>query len=148
MPNGPTHRVAGGVAGGGLALARATGQPPEAVLIEVFGGVVGGVVGGRLPDIFDPATTPRHRSTAHSALAGLVVVGAALEDARSYCRERADTYRRLKAQSGLNDGARLWYALLELVWQFLAGALTGLQAGYVSHLALDALTPAGLPLLG
>jgi len=42
---------------------------------------------------------------------------------------------------------RLWQGLVELLCRIGAGALAGLLAGYCSHVALDALTPAGLPLL-
>jgi membrane-bound metal-dependent hydrolase YbcI (DUF457 family) len=36
---------------------------------------------------------------------------------------------------------------LEFLWRFLAGALGGFQAGYASHLVLDAATPMSLPLV-
>ena len=48
--------------------------------------------------------------------------------------------------SALTPGTRLLYTILELFWRFAAGVLTGLQAGYVSHLVLDGCTPSGLPL--
>jgi hypothetical protein len=35
----------------------------------------------------------------------------------------------------------------EIFWEFLAGFLNGLMAGYTSHLALDALTQRSIPLL-
>lgn len=42
---------------------------------------------------------------------------------------------------------RLWQAVLELLCRLGAGALAGLLGGYGSHVAFDAFTPAGLPLL-
>ena len=44
-----------------------------------------------------------------------------------------------------------WQHLLltieELFWHFVVGFANGIAAGYVSHLALDATTPRGIPLL-
>jgi hypothetical protein len=39
------------------------------------------------------------------------------------------------------------HQLLEMLFRLLAGFIAGLLAGYASHLALDALTPKGLPVL-
>lgn len=50
-------------------------------------------------------------------------------------------YALAKAQQQRPE--RLWQALCRLG----AGALAGLLGGYGSHVALDAFTPAGLPLL-
>jgi hypothetical protein len=36
--------------------------------------------------------------------------------------------------------------LFEMVLRLLAGFVAGLLAGYASHLALDAVTPKGLPI--
>ena len=148
MPNGRTHRVVGGLAGAGYALHHAQDEGAGAALVETCGGIAGGIVGGSLPDILEPArNNPRHRGPGHSVTALLGVAYATLEDARQHCRARAESYRVMAARSGLSDARRLWYTLLEMFWRFLAGALSGLQAGYGSHLALDALTPAGLPLI-
>jgi hypothetical protein len=45
------------------------------------------------------------------------------------------------------DGS-LGASLLKQFYVFLAGFLAGLLVGYTSHLMLDSLTPASLPLLG
>lgn len=37
--------------------------------------------------------------------------------------------------------------LFELLWRLAAGFANGLAAGYLSHLALDAVTPRSIPLL-
>jgi hypothetical protein len=42
---------------------------------------------------------------------------------------------------------RFLSALFELFWRLAAGFFNGLRAGYVSHLALDAMTPRSIPLL-
>lgn len=46
-----------------------------------------------------------------------------------------------------NEAVRLWHTILASLWQMAAGALAGALAGYLSHLALDATTPKGLPLV-
>ncbi len=43
--------------------------------------------------------------------------------------------------------ASFFSKLVELFWWFLAGVLNGLAAGYLSHLALDAMTPGSIPVL-
>ncbi len=64
-----------------------------------------------------------------------------------YCRRRSACYRALRTAPGLDGLTRLLYGLAELFWCMATGFLNGLPAGYVSHLALDAFTPRGLPLL-
>jgi len=43
--------------------------------------------------------------------------------------------------------SRLLLSLFELLWRLAAGFANGLAAGYLSHLALDAVTPRSIPLL-
>ena len=147
MPNCRTHTSAGAAAGAGLAAYHSRHAPPAHQLVEVAGGILGGAWGGRLPDLLEPATSPCHRDVAHSCLT-LVAVGAVtLEEWRRSCRERAEDYRRRLMDSAVTPGTRLLYTIFELFWRFAAGVLTGLQAGYVSHLVLDGCTPSGLPLV-
>jgi len=54
-------------------------------------------------------------------------------------------YALAKAQQ--QHPERLWQAVLELLCRLGTGALAGLLGGYGSHVAPDAFTPAGLPLL-
>jgi len=149
MSSGRTHRAIGTLAGGGYALARARQQRPEHLLLEVIGGLVAGNVGARLPDVFDPPLHPRHRSIAHGIVPVAVVGNAAvraLDGWQTRLRAAADrrAARRAAATTPLQ---RLWQALLEVLCRLGAGALAGLLGGYGSHIALDAFTPAGLPLL-
>lgn len=147
MPNCRTHRVVGAAAGAGLAAYHARGETSEHQLVEIAGGSLGGLWGGQLPDFLEPATSPCHRDLAHSCMALLGWTALKLEEWRSFCRERAEEYRLRMEDQTLSPGDRLLYCFLEFFWRFAGGLLTGLQAGYVSHLVLDGCTPAGLPLL-
>lgn len=147
MPNCRTHTLVGAAAGAGLAAYHARHEAPEHQLLEIAGGVLGGDWGGRLPDILEPATSPCHRDLAHSCLALFAAGALTLEEWRRSCRERAEDYGRRRTDPALTSGARLLYTILELFWRFVAGVLTGLQAGYASHLVLDGCTPSGLPLV-
>ena len=151
MSHGRARRAIGTLAGGGFALARAQQQPPEHLLLEVLGGLVAGNLGARPPDAFDPATHPGHRSLAHgiapvAALRRAAVRG--LDGAQAQVRLRAGADRRsaLRA-SAITPLQRLWQAVLEILCRLGAGALAGLLGGYGPHVALDAFTPAGLPVL-
>lgn len=148
MSDGRTHRAIGTLAGGGYALAKAQNQRPEHLLLEILGGLVAGNMGARLPDVFDPPTHPGHRSLAHG-IAPIAAVGTAavrrLDGAQARLRAEADRRAALCAQA-TTPLQRFWQQLLESLCRLGAGALAGLLGGYGSHIALDAFTPAGLPL--
>lgn len=148
MSDGRTHRAIGTLTGGGYALAKAQNQRLEHLLLEVLGGLVAGNLGARLPDVFDPPTHPSHRSLAHG-MAPIAAVGTAavrrLDGAQARLRAEAERRAALRVQA--TTSLRLWQQLLEILCRLGAGALAGLLGGYGSHIALDAFTPAGLPLL-
>lgn len=140
MPDRTTHHVLGVVAGTAAAAFHARTELSDHHLLEVLGGAIGGLVGGQLPDWIEPATSPRHREAAHSVVLLCVLVATRLASAQSTCREHA---RAADASALQGPGARFQAG----VWRALAGFLVGVQAGYVSHLVADGVTPAGLPLL-
>lgn len=150
MSNRRTHDIAGALLGGGVAAAAAlnAGQPLEHVILEALGGALVGVVGARLPDVFEPATTPFHRSTFHS-VGTLIAVGAGtLASEARYAdrlRQRATDCEKRAAAAAPFD-ALLWQ-LLGALCRVAAGAVSGLGGGYVSHLACDLMTPMGIPIL-
>lgn len=148
MSDGRTHRAIGTIGGGGYALAKAQQQPPEHLALEVLGGLLAGNLGARLPDVFDPPLHPGHRALAHGVVpvvaAGRAAVGA-LDGWQAQLRDAAARRAALGA-SAATPLERLWHALVELLYRLGAGALAGLLAGYGSHVALDAFTPACLPL--
>jgi len=149
MPNCDVHWKTGAAVGGGYAGYLAWGQPMPHVLTETAGGVLGGTVGGLLPDWIDAPTSPRHRAEAHSiAISG--VCGYYLKDQilprQSSLRDRAEGYAQAR-RANREPLVQLWFGLLEFILRFVAGVLAGLLGGYASHLALDSLTPACLPIL-
>lgn len=145
MSEGRTHRAIGALAGG-FALATAQRQRPEHLLLEILGGLIVGNLGARLPDVFDPPMHPGHRSIAH----GIAAVGRAavrgLDGAQVRLRAEADRRAALRA-SATTPLQRFWRAVVEILCRPGAGARAGLLGCHGSHVALDALTPAGLPLL-
>ena len=140
MPNGRTHRRLGAAAGGVAAFHYARDEPLSGVLAETLGGVCGGILGGMLPDRLDPPVSPRHRGACHSLVLLLVISFVVLEKQRRAWRERAQQAQRL-GPAGLEP------TLANFGWLFAAGFITGVQWGYVSHLAADMSTTARLPLV-
>jgi membrane-bound metal-dependent hydrolase YbcI (DUF457 family) len=117
--------------------------------VEIAGGYFGGIVGARAPDVFDPPTSPRHRDLGHGIVpVGLVVVALlrVLPAWQAELRTVADRHRNAAARSE-NRWTAAIHSLIELLCRFASGAVAGIVAGYVSHLALDAMTPAGLPII-
>ena len=149
MPNGRTHRVVGAAAGSAYALYRAGHQAPAHALIETLGGALAGAVGARLPDVLDPPLHPRHRSLAHGLVPVAVAgrVGAMALD-RCQVRLRAEAEHRASLRrAAVTPLQRVWHAIVEVLCRLGAGAMAGLLAGYGSHVALDAFTPASIPLV-
>lgn len=138
--------MVGAGVGGAAAAFHARGEAGAARWVEIAGGVIGGGWGGVLPDLLEPAHTPRHRGPAHSILVMLGLAGVTLEVARRHCRRQADMLSRRSNDPTLGVASRTLLALAALFWRFMAGVLGGCHAGYLSHLVLDGHTPMGLPL--
>jgi membrane-bound metal-dependent hydrolase YbcI (DUF457 family) len=145
------EHIAGGmpVAVASAAIAARNQPPPYFVVESVVGGTLGGMLGIILPDIFEPATTPNHRGVAH-AVVPMAAVGVALwkiaGNWQDRLRTKADEFK-WRAANEPNDFLRFVYSIAEFVLRALSGAIAGVIGGYASHLALDAMTPAGLPWL-
>ncbi|MGC9985515.1 MAG: metal-dependent hydrolase [Polyangia bacterium] len=148
--NGKTHKTVGVVAGAATAVVRSGGQRTLRRAVEAVGGGLGGYVGAALPDLLEPAISPRHRGVGHSFTAGTGIVAAAAKHATTWersCRSKADALLA-RTDDPNTDGVERFMCLLGAVLLLLAaGLLSGFAAGYVSHLALDATTPRSLPLL-
>lgn len=150
MSNGKTHRKVGVAAGAGLAAARSIHLPLSSCTTETLGGAFGGWLGAKVPDVIDPPTHPGHRSIGH----GLLPVGLAgyatwqhLPGWQTNLRMKADHHRSASLYAA-SPWERFMHWLMEQVFRLASGVLAGIVGGYASHLALDAFTPAGLPLLG
>ena len=159
MSDHTTHKLAGIGSGTGFAAYRARGQCFENFLAEVAGGAIGGYFGGILPDILEPAISSWHRSTAHGYISGGTILASAnamLSTWEMACRNNAENCKALRmipAPGGTFVVAppdpiqQLLSSLAELFWRLAAGFFNGFTAGYISHLALDAVTPRSIPLL-
>lgn len=147
MPNRKRHQQVGLWAGASYSAYIARDQEPADILLEMIGGGIAGFVAATLPDVLEPAkNNPRHRSVCHSCLALLVVVFLVIERQRHVLREQAQLARD-QAKSTDPGGDRTLLVLKQVAYRLAAGGLAGAQAGYASHLILDAVTPDSLPLL-
>jgi hypothetical protein len=161
MPGRGTHTLVGAVSGAAFAANRTKNNFRANRLARVAGGAVGGALGGALPDIFEPAISSWHRGQGHSVAAATAVVssGNLLTRWEEVCLKNAEQCRArptklVKDAQGalfvlvpLNPFSQTLSTFGEIFWEFLAGFLNGLMAGYISHLVLDALTPRSVPLL-
>jgi membrane-bound metal-dependent hydrolase YbcI (DUF457 family) len=144
MPNRATHVRVGSLSGAVAASLFARGAPTKQFLVEMLGGAVGGM----LPDLLEPASCPNHRQFAHSVLAGGALATSRVADWRAACCGHAERATALLRDPSTDSDTRNRAEWAACLWHFAAGALTGVVAGYASHLVLDAGTPRGLPLVG
>lgn len=116
--NSDTHMAVGACLAALDNILEALSCSREINLQEVVGSAIAGAGAAILPDIFEPATNPNHRSFFHSVAISSVPTNYlrySIEDS-----SQQDPLRRLKR---------------------------ALAIGYLSHLALDIMTPKRLPLL-
>ncbi len=149
MPGYATHKAVGGLTGGAAALVCAQGQPPLLALAETVGGCIAGQYAGTLPDMFEPGISSHHRNTCH-ALAptayGATLLFRQVGDAQDTLRSQAHACFQLAA--GTNDGVQQFVNIAAgLLLHVLAGAVPAIPAAYLSHVALDAATPRGIPFI-
>lgn len=158
MPDGKTHKLVGAGSGAVYAAYRAKDQSNRNFWLETIGGGLGGYVGGILPDRLEPAISSYHRDVFHSATAGAGVLRMTdlLLELQAACRENAEKCRAIPMvpQNGVfvpiavDPVSKAMSDIAEMLWLVLAGFVNGLAAGYVSHLALDAVTgERSIPLL-
>ena len=121
MANGYAHSFAGTAVGLAVPLMNkdTIKETPE---LLVAGPLVGNFF-GKLPDIIEPAfKNPNHRQFFHS-ITVLAAVGYGVK--KAYDWQTEDNFEKV-----------------------IRGILLCAGAGYLSHLALDAITPRSLPLVG
>lgn len=147
MPRASVHRTVGAVVGGAAAATIAQDLPADVRPAFVLGGAVGGLIGGALPDLLEPPTSSHHRDLAHAWAVLVGTISLRLDGARGTCLAWADECARRAAGSAVGSVNALWWQVVASLLRALAGALHGVQAGYVSHLTLDACTATGLPLV-
>lgn len=149
--NGKDHAIIGKAAGTVMALARADQNDTFwDLVLRAVGGYVGGNVGQVLPDFLEPAIHSFHRDVAHSIAFGVGVVELTrrlIEAWEMYCRTQAAAARERRNVEDATDGDRFGSFAEETFWKMAIGFAPGVAAGYVSHLAADATTPRGIPML-
>lgn len=118
MPNARTHGQFGAVAGAGTCVVLSDRYGKALDASDVALRTAAGIFGGLLPDLLEPALSPRHRGIAHSAVILLLLAIAVWYFTRKSEEEDA-LPKMMIASAGM---------------------------GYLSHLLADACTPAGLPL--
>jgi hypothetical protein len=138
-----------GIVGGAAVAGIAAHHAHSNALVEAIGGGVGGWIGARLPDIVDPPTSPCHRSVGHGAgpiAAAARYAAECIPRWQKALRTHASV-QRAAGQEADSRWRRVWHALLEFLCLVASGALLGVAFGYLSHVAMDACTPAGIPVV-
>lgn len=123
MSDRKTHQTIGSALAATLEFSRAMRENEPlryAVRRAVLAGAAG-AIGGIAPDVLEPADSPNHRGVCHSWTLGTLIMA-------GFIRGMIEYNNNLHAHR-LNAIPR------------------GFGVGYQSHLALDALTPKGLPLI-
>lgn len=149
MACGKDHKEMGIACG---LLAAAWAQPPDfqgaLALAELVGGGIGGAGGAALPDLLEPATSSYHRKFFHAVMPAGV---SAHQGITPLLRVQADLRTRAlelikEGKQEVDPHRRLGLFIQAMLLAALGGAVVGMAAGYASHLALDAMTPRGLPI--
>lgn len=149
MPGYQHHRTTGGFVGGTTALICAQNQPPLLALAETVGGFVAGQYAGTWADALEPATSSYHRDFCH-ALAptayAATFVFKQVESIQTYFRTQA--YECFQLAASTEDGLQQFLNIVAgLLLHGAAGAVPAIAASYISHIALDAASPRGVPLI-
>jgi hypothetical protein len=149
MANFKEHQTIGGLVGGTAALVCARNQPPLLILAEIYGGWLAGQHAGTWADVAEPATSSHHRDFCH-ALAptayGATLVLPQVDSIQTSLRSQAQACFQLAATT--NDGLQQVVNIAAgLLMHVVAGAVPAVPASYLSHIALDASSPRGVPLL-
>ena len=148
MPGKQSH-IWGGV---GTAVAVDLLAPPRVDqsdrLWHGVGAALGGAFGGVLPDVLEPASDPNHRQFCHGILPSL----ACWYFSKGFYEQGYQAVLKWASSADpgfwlpeMHDGGRGLPRWLRMV---IAGFVRAVPIGYLSHLALDLLTPRSLPLVG
>lgn len=154
MPDYKTHNNTGLIAGVILGLANiSTENNPSKtidIVAEALGCILGCKFGSTIPDILEPALDSWHRSTFHSYTLGTTMVLSAprlVESWRNYCLQQVEIHEYSAHVYQGCYGIGNQHYMMALIWRVFRGLAPGIITGYISHLALDSVTPRGLPLI-
>lgn len=149
MPCYKEHKFVAGVVGGATALVFAADQKPLQMIAEVAGGLFIGGHAGTWADCIEPGISSYHRQEAHAVVPSLVGANFVFQNLTSFqgsLRQTAAQCFEL-AQNTPDPLQGLVSLLVGLGLHFIAGAVPAVATGYLSHVALDACTPRGVPVL-
>lgn len=147
MPDRRTHTMVAVPVGALVALASAPEHQGMAAFATLLGGGVGGYIGGAMPDLLEPSTSGHHRDFAHSVAGGALLCASPIYALSARWREEAGALERTAGLLRMDSADRAKLVAQAFWLNLAAGLLVGFLAGYLSHLALDAVTPRSLPLL-
>jgi hypothetical protein len=119
------------------------------MIAEVAGGLFMGAQAGTWADCIEPGISSYHRREAHAIIPSLVGANLVFQNLTSFqgsLRQTAAQCFEL-AQNTADPLQAVLNFLAGLGLHFVAGAVPGVATGYLSHVALDACTPRGVPLL-
>jgi hypothetical protein len=149
MPCYEEHKIVASVVGGATALLFAADQSPLQMIAEVAGGVFMGGHAGTWADCIEPGISSYHRQEAHAIVPSLVGANLVFQNLASFQgslrRTAAECFEL--AQKTPDPLQALVNFLAGLGLHFVAGAVPAVATGYLSHVALDACTPRGVPVL-
>lgn len=144
-----THKVVGGFVGASTSFMYARNQPPMLAFAETLGGWFAGQYAGTWADIAEPAISSHHRDFCHAlapTACGATFVFRQVDAAHAFLRSQAQLYFQQAANT--NDGIEQFVNIVaSLLIHVAAGMVPAIPASYVSHIALDAVTPRSVPLL-
>lgn len=148
MPSLDEHKRVGGPVGSMTALCFAWEQPGALALVEALGGWWAGELAASLPDVIEPGTSSHHRGPAHSVTLATLGGVTAFQSTRNLQSELRSAGRECfhAVQSSPSGLQRFALGAFGLMFHLAAGAVPAVPAGYLSHVALDAGTPRGVPL--
>ena len=138
MANREDHDQFGAALSALVALLRSDAEKdrPMDVVLRVTAAYFGGKIGAKVPDWLEPAVSSWHRSTAHSLTAGATIFEITrrkIDAWEAHCRTKQAEAREAGNESDV------WF------WAAASGFGPAIATGYISHLALDAQTPRGIP---
>lgn len=145
MPNRQTHLDAGRRVRRLINLTRKPLSPRNEAL-EDLGSRAALPVLSRLPDIFEPPTSPHHRGPAHSVAAlGLALLGSTQANKPAEQLHELGTKAGRRADVAGSPTEALGWRALDIACHLAAGVVRHAPSQYATHLMLDSRTPKGLP---
>lgn len=156
MADGKAHRYFAIATGVGMTAYLAKEQTGLDFCLQLLGAAIGARCTGNLPDIFEPPISSHHWGTFHSVGMGGTITAQTdrISDIRRFCQSQADQCKSNPKRILMIPVAEgVWFPIEfdgtvgkvlsfieRCLWLIVSGFVVGATAGYVSHLALDAVT--------